>query len=62
MDAHGTLFVAGEAGPEILGHIGGRTEILNQSQLAQTMYAAVRSAMSGVKIAATMYSGSSFGY
>ena len=58
MDAHGTLFVAGEAGPEILGHIGGRTEILNQSQLAQTMYAAVRSAMSGVKIAATMYSGS----
>ena len=49
-DAHGTLFVAGEAGPEILGHIGGRTEILNQSQLAQTMFAAVRSAMTGVKI------------
>jgi len=49
-DAHGTLFVAGEAGPEILGHIGGRTEILNQSQLAATMFAAVRSAMTGVKI------------
>ena len=49
-DAHGTLFLAGEAGPEILGHIGGRTEILNQSQLAQTMFAAVRSAMTGVRI------------
>ena len=56
-DAHGTLFVAGEAGPEILGHIGGRTEILNQSQLAATMFAAVRSAMGGVKIAATFYNG-----
>ena len=56
-DAHGTLFLAGEAGPEILGHIGGRTEILNQSQLAATMFSAVRSAMSGVKIAATMYDG-----
>ena len=49
-DAHGTLFLAGEAGPEILGHVGGRTEILNQSQLASTMFAAVRSAMTGVKI------------
>ena len=56
-DAHGTLFVAGEAGPEILGHIGGRTEILNQSQLAQTMFAAVRSAMGGVKIGGTFYNG-----
>ena len=49
-DAHGTLFLAGEAGPEILGHVGGRTEILNQSQLASTMFAAVRSAMTGVMI------------
>ena len=49
-DAHGTLFLAGEAGPEIVGHVGGRTEILNQSQLAQTMFAAVRNAMSGVRI------------
>ena len=49
-DAHGTLFLAGEAGPEILGHVGGRTEILNQSQLASTMFAAVRSAMTGVRI------------
>ena len=45
--AHGSLFVAGEAGPEVVGHIGGRTEVLNRSQLAATMYAAVRSAMVG---------------
>ena len=45
---HGTYFWAGEAGPEIVGHIGGRTEVLNQSQLASTMYAAVKRAMSGV--------------
>ncbi len=43
--AHGTVFVAGEAGPEIMGHINGRTEILNKAQLAQTMYSAVISAM-----------------
>lgn len=42
---HGTVFVAGENGPEITGHIGGRTEVLNQSQLASTMYASVLSAM-----------------
>jgi hypothetical protein len=58
LGGHGTMFIAGEAGPEIIGHIGGRTEILNRSQLAATMYSAVRSAMSGVQIAATMYSGS----
>lgn len=43
--AHGTLFVAGEAGPEIVGHVGGRTEVLNRSQLAQTMYSAVTAGM-----------------
>lgn len=46
---HGSLFWAGEAGPEIVGHAGGRTEVLNRSQLAATMYASVRSAMSGVQ-------------
>lgn len=51
------MFIAGEAGPEIIGHIGGRTEILNRSQLAATMFSAVRAAMSGVQIAATMYDG-----
>lgn len=43
--SHGTAFVAGEAGPEIVGHIGGRTEVLNQSQLASTMYASVAKAI-----------------
>ena len=43
--AHGTMFIAGEAGPEIVGHINGRTEILNKSQLAQTMQSAVSSGM-----------------
>ena len=43
--AHGSLFVAGEAGPEIIGHVNGRTEILNKSQLAQTMQSAVASGM-----------------
>ena len=40
-NAHGTLFAAGEAGPEVVGHVGGRTEVLNKSQLAQTMQSAV---------------------
>lgn len=43
--SHGSLFVAGEAGSELVGHIGGRTEVLNQSQLASTMYSSVLSAM-----------------
>lgn len=46
--AHGSLFIAGEAGPEVVGHIGGRTEVLNRSQLAATMYSAVNAAMRGV--------------
>lgn len=46
--AHGSMFIAGEAGPEIVGHIGGRTEVLNRSQLAATMYSAVNAAMRGV--------------
>lgn len=41
----GSLFVAGEAGPEIVGHVGGRTEVLNKSQLASAMYSAVQAAM-----------------
>ena len=43
--AHGSLFVAGEAGPEIVGHIGGRTEVLNKSQIAQAVYSAVVAAL-----------------
>ena len=45
---HGSLMIAGESGAEVVGHIGGRTEVLNRSQLASTMYAAVKSAMSGI--------------
>lgn len=41
----GSIFAAGEAGPEIVGHINGRTEVLNKSQLAATMYSAVQAAM-----------------
>lgn len=39
---HGSLFMAGEAGAEIVGHIGGRTEVLNQSQIASTIAAATQ--------------------
>jgi hypothetical protein len=60
-NAHGSMFLAGEAGPELVGHVGGRTEVLNQSQLAATMFSAVRAAMGGVKIAATMYDGGDSG-
>lgn len=41
----GSLFIAGEAGPELVGHVGGRTEVLNKSQLASTMYSAVTAGM-----------------
>jgi hypothetical protein len=56
--SHGTLFWAGEAGPEIVGHAGGRTEVLNKSQLAAAMYQAVNSAMQGVTLDANFYGGS----
>ena len=38
---HGSMFVAGENGPELVGHVNGRSEILNKSQLAQTMHSAI---------------------
>lgn len=43
--SHGTMFVAGEAGAEIVGNVNGRTEVLNQSQIASAIYGAVVSAM-----------------
>ena len=55
LNAHGSLFLAGENGPEIVGHVGGRTEILNKSQLASVMYNAVHNAMSGVTLDANFY-------
>jgi hypothetical protein len=39
------MFLAGEAGPEIVGHVGGRTEVLNKSQLAVVMANAVKVGM-----------------
>lgn len=45
---HGSLFLAGESGAELVGHVGGRTEVLNRSQLAATMYASVNNAMRGM--------------
>lgn len=45
---HGTMFVAGEAGPEIIGHINGQTEILNKSQIATAIYGAVSTGMASI--------------
>lgn len=42
----GSMFVAGENGSEIVGNINGRTEVLNKSQIASSIYQAVASAMS----------------
>lgn len=35
--AHGTMFLAGEAGPEIVGNVNGSTEVLNKSQIARAV-------------------------
>lgn len=43
--SHGSMFIAGEDGAELVGHIGGRTEVLNRSQIAATMYASMNSAL-----------------
>lgn len=51
-NAHGSLFLAGEAGPEVVGHVNGRTEVLNKSQIAAAIYMAVRAAMGEYFIAA----------
>ena len=45
-NAHGSMFIAGESGPEVVGHINGRTEVLNKSQIASAIYSAVKTAMS----------------
>lgn len=42
---HGSVFAAGENGPEVVGHINGRTEVLNRSQIASTMFQAVTNGM-----------------
>lgn len=38
---HGSLFVAGENGAEIVGHLNGQTEVLNKSQISMAMRSAV---------------------
>ena len=43
---HGSMFVAGENGAEMVGHINGQTEVLNRSQIAMAMKNAVVSGMS----------------
>lgn len=41
INAHGTMFVAGESGAEVVGHVNGRTEVLNRSQLGQIMHTSI---------------------
>ena len=40
-NAHGSMFVAGERGAELVGHVNGRTEVLNKSQLGQVMHRSI---------------------
>ena len=42
---HGSLFVAGENGEEMVGHVNGTTEVLNRFQLAQVMYSSIVAGM-----------------
>lgn len=44
----GQMFVAREAGPELVGRIGHKTAVVNNDQIIQGIASAVRSAMSGV--------------
>ncbi len=46
--SHGSLFWAGENGAEVVAHANGRTEVLNQSQIASAIYNATLNAMSQV--------------
>lgn len=40
-NAHGSMFVAGENGAEMVGHINGRTEVLNRFQLGAVMHRSI---------------------
>lgn len=44
----GQMFIAREAGPELVGRIGRRTAVANNDQIVQGIASAVRSAMSGM--------------
>lgn len=41
---HGSAFIAGESGAELVGHINGHTEVLNQSQIAKVMASSMSTA------------------
>jgi hypothetical protein len=41
---HGSAFIAGESGAELVGHINGHTEVLNQSQIANVMASSMSTA------------------
>ena len=43
--AHGSMFVAGESGAELVGHVNGTTEVLNRFQLAEVMHSSIVSGM-----------------
>ena len=43
--AHGSMFVAGESGAELVGHVNGTTEVLNRFQLASVMRGSIVSGM-----------------
>lgn len=43
--AHGSMFVAGESGAELVGHINGTTEVMNRFQLASIMRDSIASGM-----------------
>ena len=42
---HGSMFVAGEHGAEMVGHINGTTEVLNRFQMGQIMHNAIVAGM-----------------
>lgn len=43
--AHGSMFVAGESGAELVGHVNGSTEVMNRFQLGSIMHSAIVNGM-----------------
>ena len=44
-NAHGSMFVAGESGAELVGHVNGTTEVLNRFQMGQIMHSSIIAGM-----------------
>ena len=42
---HGSMFVAGENGAEMVGHVNGTTEVLNRFQMGQIMHSSIIAGM-----------------